>query len=80
MVSLKYGRPATLYQVACIYALTSRQRAEDRPEALRLLARALGGGYGVELLGVDPDLNPLRDAPEFRRLLAAANSLRGGGR
>jgi serine/threonine protein kinase/tetratricopeptide (TPR) repeat protein len=70
--------PATLYQVACIYALTSRQQPEDRREALRLLERALDGGYGGQLLDVDPDLNPLRNSAEFRRLLETARASRTG--
>lgn len=72
-------QPATLYQVACIYALTSAQHAKDREEAFGLLARALAGGYGVDLLPVDPDLNPIRGFPEFRRLRESAQALRTGG-
>jgi serine/threonine protein kinase/Flp pilus assembly protein TadD len=74
------SRPATLYQVACIYSLTSRHKTGDRQEAFRLLARALGGGYGADLLAVDPDLNPLRSLPEYLRLLDSAQARRGEGR
>jgi serine/threonine protein kinase/Flp pilus assembly protein TadD len=66
--------PATLYQVACIYALTSRQQAEDRAQAFELLSAALRKGYGLDLLKDDPDLNPIRDDPEFRRLEQAAQA------
>jgi serine/threonine protein kinase/Flp pilus assembly protein TadD len=66
----------TLYQVACIYALTSRQETKDRPEALRLLTQALQPGYGLDLLETDSDLEPLRTDPQFRELLKAARTLR----
>jgi tetratricopeptide (TPR) repeat protein len=62
-------RPIICYQVAGIYALTSRQEPEDRREAFRLLASALRGGFGAEYLETDHDLDPIRDQPEFRRLL-----------
>jgi serine/threonine protein kinase/tetratricopeptide (TPR) repeat protein len=68
--------PATLYQVACIYALTSKQSPDDRLRALPLLAAALRAGFGLEFVGHDPDLNPLRGLPEFQRLVAAARVLR----
>src|SRR5262249_33120116 len=41
---------ATLYQVACVYALTSRQQPEDRRQANRYLGEALKLGYGADLL------------------------------
>lgn len=56
------------YQVACIYALTSRQVAGDRDEAFRLLKAALELGFGHELLDNDPDLDPLRTDPRFAEL------------
>jgi serine/threonine protein kinase/Tfp pilus assembly protein PilF len=62
-------QPSTLYQVACIYALTSRQQKEDGRVALRLLSLALAGGYGQDLLKVDTDLDPIRPLPEFGRLI-----------
>jgi tetratricopeptide (TPR) repeat protein len=74
------GSPATLYQVAGIYAQTSRQQAGDRKEALRLLSASLQRGYGRELLEKDRDLDPLRDGVEFRRLLGASSAPRGGVR
>jgi tetratricopeptide (TPR) repeat protein len=69
-------RPFTLYQVAGIYAQTSRQQAGDRPEALRLLAKALHGRTGLDLLDGDPDLDPVRSLPEFERIVKAARTLR----
>jgi tetratricopeptide (TPR) repeat protein len=64
------ARPATLYQVAGIYALTSKQHPEDRDEALFLLSTALRKGYGRDLVGIDTDLDPIRGHPDFRSLVA----------
>jgi tetratricopeptide (TPR) repeat protein len=66
------NQPATLYQVAGIYALTSRQQPQDRDEALFLLSSALRKGYGKELIGIDTDLDPIRSHPDFRRMLTRA--------
>jgi serine/threonine protein kinase/tetratricopeptide (TPR) repeat protein len=68
--------PPRLYQVACIYALTSSEQPEDRWRAFQLLSSALTRGYGFNLLETDTDLNPIRSAPEFRRLVDAARTLR----
>ena len=62
--------PHTLYQVAGIYALTSRQAPGDRKQALLLLETALTLGFGQKHIANDPDLDPVRDDPEFRRVLA----------
>jgi tetratricopeptide (TPR) repeat protein len=67
--------PATLYQVACIYALTSKQNANDRLQALPLLSAALRAGFGLEFVDHDTDLDPLRRLPEFQQLVAAARAL-----
>jgi serine/threonine protein kinase/tetratricopeptide (TPR) repeat protein len=64
--------PPLLYQIAGVYALTSRQVADDRREALRLLTRALRRGDGLDVVDADPDLDPIRDDPEFRRVVADA--------
>jgi tetratricopeptide (TPR) repeat protein len=62
----------TIYQVAGIYALTSRQHPEDRREALRLLAIALRKDPSwLRVLPDDHDFDPIRDRPEFRELLRA---------
>ena len=71
-------QPFTLYQVAGIYALTSRQEPEDRREAFRLLAAALREGTGLDLIDRDRDLDPIRKQPEFRSLVEAARALRAG--
>jgi serine/threonine protein kinase/Flp pilus assembly protein TadD len=72
-------RPENLYQVACIYALTSRSQSDDRLEAFRLLTTALRGGYGFDLLETDHDLDAIRKLPEFHRLVAAAQTLNTRG-
>jgi serine/threonine protein kinase/tetratricopeptide (TPR) repeat protein len=69
-------QPAIQYQVAGIYALTSRQEKGDRLEAIRLLTAALRSGYGFDLLASDPDLAPIRSSPEFRRFIESARLLR----
>jgi serine/threonine protein kinase len=67
--SLKRDRQAaTAYQVAGIYALTSKQQPGDSADALFLLTYSLRNGYGKELLPIDSDLDPIRKLPGFRRL------------
>ena len=63
------AKPYFLYQVAGIYALTSRQNPDDFREALRLLESALTQGFGLDLIDKDRDLDAIRDQPEFRRLV-----------
>jgi len=70
--------PALHYQVAGIYALTSRYNREDRTRAFPLLAGALRGGFGYDLMTTDHDLDPIRDDPQFQPLLEAARALRQG--
>jgi hypothetical protein len=65
--------------VACVFALTSTDRREDRAEAVRLVWQALKSGYGIEYVDADPDLNPIRDDAEFVRVVNAAKALHGAG-
>jgi tetratricopeptide (TPR) repeat protein len=59
----------TLYRVSCTYALTSTREPGDASEALRLLALAARkDGSWLSKIDADPDLAPLRDRPEYRRL------------
>ena len=67
-----------MYQAACIYALTSKQDPEDRPQVYRLLWPALRQGFGLDIIDSDSDLDPVRNLPEFRRLVAAAKELQRG--
>jgi len=69
--------PQNLYQVGCIYALTSKNHPEDRIRALELLSYALKDGFGLDLVDTDTDLDPLRLTPEFRRLVNATKDLHG---
>jgi tetratricopeptide (TPR) repeat protein len=71
--------PGILYQVAGVYALTSRENDGDRAEAYRLLTEALRQNFGANLLEKDPDLAPIRNEPRFRRLVEAARALQPGG-
>jgi tetratricopeptide (TPR) repeat protein len=74
---LRNTDPSNLFQVGCIYALTSKSHPEDRVEALRLLSGALQRGFGRQYLDTDHDLDPLRDDAEFKRLVAAAKAKKG---
>jgi eukaryotic-like serine/threonine-protein kinase len=66
-----------LYQVACIYALTSavdKGHSEDKTEAFRLLWLSLKTGFGLDIVDTDTDLDPLRKDPEFKRVVTAARA------
>ena len=56
---------ATLYNVACLYAVLDRTK-----EALDCLKRVVRSGWRKEWIKNDPDLNSLRDNPEFQKLLS----------
>jgi tetratricopeptide (TPR) repeat protein len=73
------SEPFTIYQVAGIYALTSRQEPADRREAFRLLESTLNRGFGLNLIEQDRDLDAIRDQPEFRQLVEAARVRRSRG-
>jgi serine/threonine protein kinase/Tfp pilus assembly protein PilF len=67
--------PQTLYQVAGIFALTSKLNADDRVQAMHLLSSALRAGTGLEWVDDDHDLDPLREDAEFKRVVTAARAL-----
>jgi eukaryotic-like serine/threonine-protein kinase len=68
--------PRTIYEVACVYALTAKENPDDKLEAFRLLATALRQGFGHEFIETDDDLLALRSSPEFTRLVEAARALK----
>jgi tetratricopeptide (TPR) repeat protein len=69
-------KPATLYQVACVYALTARQHEDDRGRALELLASALRQeDHWLRVFQADRDFDPIREHPDCRRLVEAARAL-----
>jgi tetratricopeptide (TPR) repeat protein len=68
--------PSTLYQVACIFALTSRTEGGDRPRANALLASVFRADpTWLKVAATDHDLDPLRQDPEFQAILQAARAL-----
>ncbi len=62
-------KAATVYQLAGVYAMTSKTHADDKREAFRLLASALRSGFGFNLLDIDRELDPLRSEDEFSRVV-----------
>ena len=72
----KDTNPYNVYQIAGIYALTSRQNPNDRGEAFRLLESALRQGFGLDLIDKDRDLDAIREQPEFRRIVDEARARR----
>ena len=71
------------YQMAGLHAQLARHdpRGPDRREALRLLALALRAGFeDMALLKRDADLDPIRNDPEFKRLLTAVGQVAPAGR
>jgi serine/threonine protein kinase/Flp pilus assembly protein TadD len=74
---LAKASPATLVQVASIYAQCSRRDAKHRDLAIQLLASALRAGYNPSYLATD-DLKPLCDDARFAALVRAAKTLQAG--
>jgi eukaryotic-like serine/threonine-protein kinase len=68
-------KPPNLYQVAGIYALCSKQSPENQLHAIQLLSSALRSGFGLDLVGQDSDLDPIRKDPAFQRVIDAAKAL-----
>ncbi len=72
-------RPATLYQVAGVYALTSPGHEQDRARALDLLRSALRQEEDwLDVVPRDPDLDLIRRDPEFQEIVRAAVALHRG--
>ena len=74
---LRDTKAPNLYQVGCVYALTSKTHSDDRREALRLIRSAFQAGFGLDIAEADADLDPIRDDPDFRDLLRDARRLHG---
>jgi serine/threonine protein kinase/Flp pilus assembly protein TadD len=74
------SRPGTLYQIAGIYALTSRDQPADRARALQLLAAAIRQEpRWIGVVPKDPDLDPIRDDADFRRLMQSLADINAVG-
>jgi serine/threonine protein kinase/tetratricopeptide (TPR) repeat protein len=69
--------PRNVYQLAGIFALTSRTHPEDRKEAMRLLTTALVRDVGLlKELENDKDLDPVRQDKEFTQLVIKTRAVR----
>ena len=63
-----------LYQVAGIFALTSRNEPADVDQALNLLSRGIAKDPSwLAVVPKDSDLDPIRNLPRFRELIQALN-------
>ena len=63
----------TLYQVACIYSLVSKQDPASRREAICVLAEWIRkDGSWLAVARTDHDLDLIRELPAFRDLVKAA--------
>jgi TolB-like protein len=61
---------AGAYNLACYWALLG-----DRQAALRLLKRAVSLGFAEPSITLDPDLESLRNEPEFRSIVGGLRAL-----
>ncbi len=68
------SRPEMIFRTASIYALTSPGHPDDADRAFSLLDRALTAGFGLDLVDDDADLDAVRDAPRFARIVALARA------
>jgi hypothetical protein len=70
--------PVTQYQVACIYSLCSRHDSAFLPRALDALAASLRRDDAVlSHLTADPDIEAIRGAEAFQKLVEAARTIHG---
>lgn len=70
----QFAAPFLTYTFTTLRQEVARRESLAR-EAFRLLTVALRRGYGLDLVGRDTDLDPIRNRPEFRRLVDAARAL-----
>jgi hypothetical protein len=75
---LRTPTPQRLYNAACAMSLLTRGRSRPRFTSLALLylQRAKEAGLRFDGIAADPDLAPLRNTPEFARLLAGIGETR----
>ncbi len=67
------SEPVLIYQAACVYALTARQKRADRAPALRLLRKAFQQERAwIDVATRDPDLKALHGDPAFVDLVRRA--------
>lgn len=59
-----------LYQLAGVFAQTSRMQPADADRAIELLTTALQNNWGHQYIRTDADLNPIRNLPAFKNLVA----------
>jgi hypothetical protein len=67
--------PIHKYMLACVYSLAGVQNPAKKQEygnlAVEQLQEAVGGGYSNHArMATDPDLAPLGDRDDFKKLLA----------
>jgi serine/threonine protein kinase/Tfp pilus assembly protein PilF len=68
--------PFGLYQQASLFAQLSKHEPKALDDALRLFAESLQNGFtDLRLIETDEDMNPIRDHPQFRKLMELAHEL-----
>jgi tetratricopeptide (TPR) repeat protein len=68
--------PRVVFQLACVYSLTSKDHPGDRARAFTLLREALRTGpTEVRAFERSRDLDPIRELPEFAPLIDAVKEL-----
>jgi tetratricopeptide (TPR) repeat protein len=72
--------PVTLYQSANVFALTSRTTPADADRVVPLLGAALWGGFGLDVVDRDSDMDPVRGRADFRRVVDVVRELSGDQR
>jgi tetratricopeptide (TPR) repeat protein len=68
--------PFGLYQQASLFAQLSKHEPKAVEDALRLFAESLQHGFtDLRLIETDEDMNPMRDHPQFRKLMELAREI-----
>jgi serine/threonine protein kinase/Flp pilus assembly protein TadD len=71
--------PATLYQAANVFALTSKSVPSDAERVIPLLSAALWNGFGLDVIDDDSDMQPVRERPDFKKLVDVVRELQKDG-